>query len=217
MNFEIKYVTIGVVRCEFKGDNLLKVYHGTDDGSAELILQGIDLNKCNEFTDNAKGFYVTTNRDFALNRAEAVCKKLNIDVNEDTKKLPVVVSFDFDESLATRKFACKSFSNPNTEWKYFVFINRLGTNAYKKYQEIFKIKDNNLDFKYDIVFDPTADSGIAHIVDSYRYSNSKKTKQKLEQDIDNIDIGKKDVWDNQISFHSDKALVCLKNAEIIYE
>ena len=196
--------------CGIKGDNQLRVYHGTDDFSAGLILKYIDLNKCNKYTDNAKGFYVTTNLEFALNRAQGVCRKLNIASDNDSKSLPVVVSFDFDEESASKEFNCKKFLSPDKEWKYFVFINRLGMKGYKKYESLFENNDNNLDFIYDIVFDPTADAGIASIVDTYRYSGSKKTKQKLEQDIDSIDIGKKGIWDNQISFHSNEALTYYK-------
>lgn len=109
-------------------------------------------------TDNAKGFYVTTNREFVLNRAQGVCRKLNIALDNDSKRLPVVVSFDFDEDSASEQFNCKNFLSPDKEWKYFVFINRLGMKGYKKYESLFENNDNNLDFKYDIVFDPTADA-----------------------------------------------------------
>ena len=189
------------------------MYHGTDNLSAINILNnGIALSKCNSSTDNYKGFYTTQSFDFAQKRAKQIVIKKQIN-NKQIK--PVVIKFEFSENKLDSSFCIKKFTSVCDEWKYFVVINRIGKNVFNKYKSIFESFDHNLDTKYDLVYDPTADAGIADIVGEIKYSIKKINWVNLTKKIQRVNIGNDTFWDNQISFHTNKSLNLLKAVEII--
>lgn len=191
------------------------VYHGTDSISANQIIDGgIDFSKCNHYTDNAIGFYVTASEIFAYERAKQICGRKNISVQDEQIFNPVVVAFDFDETKAKQNCNCLEFNCTSVEWKSFVFANRLGENYFNKYIKLFQFYENNLDLKYDIVFDPTADSAIASVVDNFKHGSGKRTKEVIVKLISNIDVGSGN-WSSQISFHTRKSLEYLSNPHLI--
>jgi hypothetical protein len=55
----------------------LVLYHGTDDRSAQNIMQnGVDLNYCKALSDFGRGFYLTTWLHQAKNWANVRCRRL---------------------------------------------------------------------------------------------------------------------------------------------
>ncbi len=186
----------------------MEVFHGTDNISMENILKnGIILSKCNDSTDNFKGFYTTPDFEFAKKRAEQIVLKQKIN-NRGIK--PVVIKFDFLENEIGSDISVKRFDAVCTEWKYFVVINRIGKTSFIKNSEAFSGYNHNLDLTYDLVYDPTADAGISSIVSNIKFSKKHFNADDVLQMINSVDIGFQPVWGNQISFHSDKAFELLK-------
>ena len=76
-----------------------------------------------------------------------------------------------------------------------------------------KIKTNNhnLDLKYDIVINETADNDVTTIISKLRYE---KDISKLKDEIAKIEKSNKVYWDKQISVHSQKGCSCISSIEI---
>lgn len=176
------------------------LYHGTDSISADRILsEGILLDIGSKYVDNGQGFYTATDKKFALERAKMVVENRTY---FDFKNLiePVVLSFELDNSaFSNSDLNIKIFEDVSSEWKEFVLLNRLG----KKFlcDNNIKSENHNLDFKFDIVYNNTADAGITAVV-----SNIKKQKVNYLDCLHSIDISDKKVWGKQISFHTEKGL-----------
>jgi hypothetical protein len=86
----------------------MTLYHGSDSRIGE-----IDLSRCEPFKDFGKGFYTTTIRHHAEERAKAVA--------DDHKTNPVVTAFSFDETVFVDKnISVKRFPEPSVEWVEFV-------------------------------------------------------------------------------------------------
>lgn len=71
------------------------LYHGTDNVSAEnILIYGIDFEKSDRFTDNARGFYLSKNKEFAEERARTMTF---------APYKPVVIEMYFDEERVKNK------------------------------------------------------------------------------------------------------------------
>ncbi len=186
------------------------VYHGTDNLSAENIIKnGIDLDCGEDSVDNGKGFYTTPNFEFALKRAEATADKKRL--FSEVNVYPVVLEIDFEIPEDSSNISIKEFEDVTYAWKEFIFYNRVGAHFLRKWK--IKTNNHNLDAKYDIVIDETADNGVASIVSSLRYE---KDEFKIKEYIDRIDKSSYQNWDKQISIHSEKGLSCVKSIKKRY-
>lgn len=186
------------------------VYHGTDNYSAENIIKtGIDLKIGKKYVDNGQGFYTTQSREFAARRAAAAVEDAKDYREEDPR--PVLLQIEFDEN-AFDNLNIAIFTGCTYEWKEFVFFNRMGTH-FLNHQKIAS-SNHNLDFKFDIVIDETADSGVTKIIQSLKYTRPRYSSDWKSQ-INKIKKSKKVSWSNQISFHSIRALQCIKSMQIV--
>lgn len=183
------------------------VYHGTDSLSAENILKnGIDINYGEVSVDNGKGFYTTPNYEFALKRAETMALKSSKFNNIEV--LPVVLKMNIDISNIP-KLSIKEFEKCPYEWKEFIFYNRMGTTFLDKWS--IKTNNHNLDSKYDIVIDETADNDVTTIISKFRYA---KNIKNLKEEISKINKSNSSYWDKQISVHTPRGCSCISSITI---
>lgn len=178
-----------------------KTYHGTNLSSAfDIWLHGIDLNKSLPNLDFGKGFYVTDNKEKAIERA---FKKTN-DYNKrhHCKEEPYLVEVFIDDA-SWEEMKTRFFEMREKDWFTFVINNRLELSYLKAHN----IWNHNKDNKYDIVFGEIADGKIANI------ANEIKMQTLNYADFDYMDILPEDrkFYGNQYSFHTEKSLSCIKN------
>ncbi|MDR0687411.1 MAG: DUF3990 domain-containing protein [Prevotellaceae bacterium] len=90
----------------------MKFYHGSNSP-----IEKVNLERCLPYRDFGRGFYVTSVREHAEQRAK---NKASSDNSE-----PVVTAFDVDEAaLTSGALSVKKFSAPSVEWVEFVMMNR---------------------------------------------------------------------------------------------
>lgn len=185
------------------------VYHGTDSISADNILKnGIDLTCSRESVDNGPGFYMTPNLEFARRRAASVTKGKNVFEKSDC--LPAVVEIEFQLSQGDT-ISVMEFKSVDASWRKFVVFNRLGLRFLK--DRNLTDQRHNLDSRYDIVIDPTADTGVAQLVSHFRYV---RDISDLYNEISQINVSEDSVWDKQISIHTQKAItLCIGQMRIL--
>ncbi|MDR1739687.1 MAG: DUF3990 domain-containing protein [Bacteroidales bacterium] len=120
----------------------MKVYHGTN-----VHFNNIDLNKCNPNNDFGRGFYVTSVKMHAEQRAQ--------DITDRYGGKPIVMEFEFDEKyLNDSNFNTLIFDKPSREWVEFVMKNRNRSVV-------------NLTNNFDIVAGPIADDKMRRQFDRY--------------------------------------------------
>lgn len=187
------------------------VYHGTSNYSAQNIIEnGIDFSYGDDSVDNARGFYTTPSKEFAIQRAKMVTASSKGFTKDDTLK-PVILRIEINDN-AFNSLSVKEFDGCTYEWKEFVLYNRLGK-RFLRNQGI--VSDNhNLDFKYDVVIDETADAGVGRIVSDVRYKETRSAD--ITSVIQKIQKSNNVFWDKQVSFHARRALQqCIIHMEII--
>lgn len=192
------------------------LYHGTDNLSAKnIITYGVDFKKCDRFTDNARGFYLSKNKEFAEKRARTMTF---------APRKPVVIEMYFDEEKAKKNLNIRHFDNITDEWRIFVAINRTGLEKFNIMNSFFPDQLHNLDYKYDVVVDIPADAGISAITDKIDLilddvNNSRKTFEEYRRDIleliNSINEGNVNPEAKQYSFHTIRSLKYLENPRII--
>lgn len=192
------------------------LYHGTDHISARNIIEsGIDFGKCDRLTDNARGFYLSTKKDFAIERAYTMTMP---------GKRPAVVEMQYSEELANKNLRILNFDAVTEDWQFFVAFNRLGLEHFSTMNLLFPEKRHNLNFMYDVVTDVPADARISE--KTYRIeeiikkvSKQKTMAGKYRKDvlglIRSISTGSIDPQARQYSFHTRRSLMYLKSARII--
>lgn len=184
------------------------IYHGTDSTSAKNIIEtGIDLKYGDESVDNAQGFYMTPNYEFAAQRARTTTASHNKFHQDNARPCVLVIDFELPDSNV---LSIKEFPSCCYEWQEFVLFNRLGKRFLRKWK--INSDNHNLDFKYDVVIDETADSQIGSAVSSIRYGNPHLV---LEDTIKKVAVSNRPNWDKQISIHSNKAVkICVRSMKI---
>lgn len=192
------------------------LYHGTDNLSAEnIITNGVDFSKCDRFTDNARGFYLSRNKDFAEERARTMTF---------APHKPVVIEMYFDEEKAKKNLNIRNFDNITDEWRMFVAFNRIGLEKFDLMNSFFSNQLHNLDYKYDVVVDTPADAGISSITDKIDLilddiNNLRMPFMTCRRDIleliNSINEGNVNPDAKQYSFHTDRSLKYLQNPRII--
>lgn len=196
------------------GHREMIVYHGTDSDSAQHIIEdGIDLFVGDDSVDNGRGFYTTPSRAFASRRAKMRTSSVQ-KFRQNEKLRPVTLQIEIDESKFN-ELRVKEFYGCTYEWKEFVLYNRLG-NVFLNNQGIVSI-NHNLDSKYDVVIDETADAGVGGVVSRIRYKET-RSNMDINSVIDQIEKSNNRVWGRQVSFHSKRALkLCIQSIKAIEE
>ena len=179
---------------------LIKAYHGTNYSSAyDIWHNGIDLNKSMPNLDFGKGFYVTDDKQKAIDRAR---KKTN-DYNRRYKKTeaPYLVEMNIDTDIFN-SLRVKSFGNRETEWFRFVIYNRLSID----FLNLHNISNHNKDNKFDVVIGEIADGKIATIANDIKNGICSID----DVDFDSILQDSKKFYGTQYSFHTEQSLSCIK-------
>lgn len=192
------------------------LYHGTDNLAAKNITTcGIDFDKCDRFTDNARGFYLSKDKEFAKERARTMTF---------APYKPVVIEMYFNEEKARKNLSIKTFDRITDDWKFFVAFNRTGFEKFKLMNSFFPNKLHNLDYKYDVVIDIPADARISLITDKIDrilddVNNLRKPLKAYRRDvlelIYSINEGNVDLDAKQYSFHTARSLKYLELSRII--
>ena len=171
------------------------VYHGSN-----VIVDNPDIEHSFRSLDFGKGFYVTDNKEKAIERA---FKKTN-DYNKryHCKEEPYLVEVFIDDDL-WKEMKTRFFKRREQDWFTFVINNRLELSYLKEHN----ICNHNKDNKYDIVFGEIADGKIANI------ANDIKTHVINYTDLNFMDFlpENKSYYGSQYSFHTRKSLSCIKN------
>ena len=126
------------------------LYHGTDINSAQNIFNNkqIYVYFGKKYCDFGPGFYMTDNKDEAINWSKKKARLM--------KRSPAVITLDFDYSSAEpfiEKF------EQDLRWGQFVINNRTGL----EYIALMANKENNLDRKYHITCGKIADKDVTRL------------------------------------------------------
>lgn len=184
----------------------VEVYHGTTSNWLESIQSGIDLNRARRYADFGRGFYTTSNFNQAMRWARGRAKAHNDkETNVIRNQLvdPIVMKFTVDVDLLIGFSHC-IFKKPDEKWAEFVYNNRTG--------ESYLWSDfHNWDRRYDFVFGYVADGPMLTLIEQAKAgdidpANFHKMIQPMYPDKD-----------DQLSFHTLRAVECLTLKEVIYD
>lgn len=116
---------------------MITLYHGSN-----VIIDQIDLNRCNPNKDFGQGFYLT---DIMYQAQQMANRRVRIAGTGEA----IITTYILDDSLLqSSDLNIKIFEAPCKEWALFVMANReAGKTGYKH--------------DYDIVIGPIADDGVA--------------------------------------------------------
>ena len=156
-------------------------------GSA-VIVEKPNLEILNYRTDFGKGFYTTTDVEQAKRWTNIKKKRLEKE-NADNKINQYVNIYEYTEN---KDLNILDFEEATEEWLKFVFKNR---------------QSDSLIHEYDIVKGPAANDNLYQVLVGYENGvyNIGETIKRLKTYL----------LSNQISFHTPKALECLKYIETI--
>lgn len=170
----------------------MKLYHGSN---VEILK--VELTKCMPHKDFGKGFYTTALEEQAWRMAK---RRARTEGGE-----PIVTVFEIpDGMLSDHNLNCRVFSEkPTVEWAIFVKNNRD-----KKFKDIGN-SECNTDCKYDVVVGPVADDTIGLLVRQFQRGiiNEKYLAEGFS--FENVT--------NQYTFHTEKALACLKKVGVKHD
>jgi hypothetical protein len=170
----------------------MNLYHGSN-----IEIDKIDLGRCRPYKDFGKGFYTSPLRDQAMKMAKRTVRIYG-------GGRPCVTAFAFDDDILTdNSLKIKTFGSPDNEWARFVVNNR--NREFKDIQS----PDCNIDAKYDIVSGPVANDDIAALINVFLsglISDDALTKELTFRELS-----------NQVSFHTEKAVACLRKIEAFHE
>lgn len=129
---------------------MIELYHGSN-----VKITDIDLDQCNPYKDFGQAFYLTTEKNQAMDVALA---RVDIFGGE-----PVVNAYCFDESLLNDgTLLFKSFDGYTEEWADFIYNHRDETNV-PPYMHPF-----------DVVYGPIANDRVGLQIRNYRLGNIDK-------------------------------------------
>jgi hypothetical protein len=164
------------------------LYHGSN-----IEIEKIDLNKCRPLKDFGRGFYTTS----LIEQARAMAKRT---VKIYGEGHPCITEFYFDDAvLKDTRLNIKCFERPNLEWAKFVVNNR--NHAFADFSSL----ECNTDGKYDIVTGPVANDDITALINVYLagiLSDDALIKELAYRELS-----------EQVSFHTERAAVCLQKKE----
>ena len=153
-----------------------------------VIVEKPSLEIVNHRTDFGKGFYTTTDVEQAKKWTKIKRKRMELENN----KVNVHQYINVYEYTESNELNVLNFEDATEEWLKFVFINR---------------QSNELVHKYDIVIGPVANDDLYQVLVNYEEGiyNVEETIKRLKTYL----------LSNQISFHTSKALECIKYVETI--
>ena len=153
-----------------------------------VIVEKPNLEILNYRTDFGKGFYTTTDIEQAKRWTSIKKKRLEKENNNDGIKQYVNIY----EYIENKDLNILDFEEATEEWLKFVFKNR---------------QSDSLTHEYDIVKGPVANDNLYQVLVGYENGvySIKETIKRLKIYL----------LSNQISFHTPKALECLKYIETI--
>ena len=155
----------------------MRLYHGTN-----VAFSDIDLSKSNRFKDFGQGFYLTDNRQQAVDLSQ---KRAVRDGG-----IPIVQEYEFDKALLfSPSLKVLQFEGPTAEWAEFIYKNR------SRRRPAFH-------HDYDIVVGPIADDGVAYLLN--RYEEGSYTIEELAREL------KYKQLNNQFFFGTIRAVSLLK-------
>ena len=129
---------------------MITLYHGSN-----TKITNIELSLCNPYKDFGQAFYLTTDKEQAM---DVACARVDIFGGE-----PIVNVFHFDEKqLTDGTFTFKSFDAYTEEWADFIFQHRDET-INPPYQHSF-----------DVVYGPIANDRVGLQIRNYRLGNIDK-------------------------------------------
>lgn len=151
------------------------------------IVEKPDLNILNFKTDFGRGFYTTTDYEQAKKWTNIKRKRL-LDQNSSNKEIKRYINiFEFDE---IKELKVLNFEVASKEWLDFIIKNR---------------NSDMLTHDFDLVKGPVANDNLYATINLYS-----RKYISLEETIKMLKTYK---LANQISFHTEKALNCLKYIE----
>ena len=153
-----------------------------------VIVEKPSLEILNHRTDFGKGFYTTTDVEQAKKWTKIKRKRMELENN----KVNIHQYINVYEYTESNELNVLNFEDATEEWLKFVFINR---------------QSNELVHKYDIVIGPVANDNLYQVLVNYEEGiyNVEETIKRLKTYL----------LSNQISFHTSKALECIKYIETI--
>ncbi|MDR0290737.1 MAG: DUF3990 domain-containing protein [Treponema sp.] len=169
----------------------MTLYHGSN-----VEIEKVDLDRCRPFKDFGKGFYTTP----ILEQAWAMAKRT---ARIYKSGRPCVTEFVFDEAvLEDTQFSIKRFAKPDSNWARFVINNR------NRHFTDSSVPECNIDNKYDLVIGPVANDDISALIDVYLAGIL--SDEALTQELTFRELSE------QVSFHAEKAVRCLKKTGASY-
>ncbi|MDR0823329.1 MAG: DUF3990 domain-containing protein [Endomicrobium sp.] len=157
---------------------------------SNIEIETIDLSKCKPHKDFGQGFYTTALKEQAIEMAKRTCKRYG-------GGKACVSKFYFDDALLkSKQLDSIVFKKTNKEWAFFILNNR-----YPK-------KLSNIKNKYDIVMGPVANDDID--LSFNQFAAGFLTMNELLQRLRYKKLN------NQISFHSKRAISFLQKKEVFY-
>jgi len=91
------------------------VYHGTSSINYDDLDNNVLIEKCLDYTDFGKGFYLTS-------RYEQASKHAKYRIGEGEQ--PIVFHYEIDIGLLKKGYGVKTFPNMDIEWAKFILHNR---------------------------------------------------------------------------------------------
>ena len=136
------------------------LYHGSN-----TEVSHIDLSKCTKYKDFGQGFYLTSIKQQACERAKKVTRRFN-SAHAGHSGMPTLNIYEFDEKALAEKLLADdinmiAFLEPNEKWATFVINNR--NRDFSDHGNILSNHDN----KYDIVHGLVANDDISAILDAF--------------------------------------------------
>ncbi|MBR5596618.1 MAG: DUF3990 domain-containing protein [Lachnospiraceae bacterium] len=178
----------------------MKLYHGTNCSSAmNIVNNGIDLKYSKPYLDFGAGFYTTTSYDHAARLAIRVTNKYNSRYKKN--ELPYIVEVDFKFSKDI-ELSTTTYPHNSKKWGEFVLNNRLTPEILMKYS----ITEHNQDARYDVCVGEIADGSITNI--AYEVNSGRIMPDEVDYKKFLRDNG--EVYSQQYSFHTSKAVSCIK-------
>ena len=164
-------------------------YHGTTALSAKKIYdEGIDYNVNKDIGDFGRGFYLTTDKTFAI---KCAYRK----VYNDFLAKPYLVSYNIDIDRAISEGAVLVFDTPNLAWGQFIVNNR---NGYDYVTSLKQQEHHNLDRHFVMVSGMVADGAVRRIAELADSENRLLKSSELPDIISSS-------YPDQLSLHKKEA------------
>lgn len=178
----------------------MKLYHGTNYSSAQNIINnGICLEYSKPYLDFGAGFYTTQSYAYAALTAMRTTRKYNAKYGKEEEPYIVEVDFKLQNGV---ELVTASYPRHSERWGRFVLNNRLTPEILDAYH----ILDHNQDGKYDVCYGEIADGNIVN--KAYEVNNNLILPEEVDYKAFLKSNG--EVYPQQYSFHTLKAISCIK-------